>query len=91
MFVFEWDNNKEKSNWRKHNVGFAEGESVFSDNFSITISDPDHSSQEDRFIDSGKSNKNRILVVVYSEREESIRIISVRKATSAERKNYEQR
>ncbi len=90
MFVFEWDENKEKSNRQKHKVGFAEGESVFSDSFSITISDPDHSLEERRFIDIGMSDKNRVLVVVYVERGERIRIISVRKATTAERKIYEQ-
>jgi uncharacterized DUF497 family protein len=90
MFVFEWDENKERSNLRKHNISFAEGESVFFDTFSITIPDPDHSFEENRFIDIGVSDKNRILVVVYTEREERIRIISVRKATKAEQNLYEQ-
>ena len=90
MFVFEWDENKEKANLRKHKVSFAEGESVFSDMLSVTIPDPDHSIEENRFIDIGISDKNRVLVVVYTEREERIRIVSVRKATKAERKIYEQ-
>ena len=90
MTFFEWDENKEKSNLRKHKISFDEAESVFSDMFSVTISDPDHSVEENRFIDIGMSENNRILVVVYVEREENIRIISARKATRAERKIYEQ-
>ena len=90
MPFFEWDEEKEKSNFRKHKVTFAEGETVFYDAFSLTIPDPDHSIEENRFIDIGTSNKNRLLVVVYTEREDKIRIISVRKATNTERKMYEQ-
>ena len=89
MPIFEWDENKEKSNFRKHGISFTEGESVLYDLFSLTIPDPDHSIEEQRFIDIGESNKNRILVVIYTEREDRIRIISVPKATSAERKMYE--
>lgn len=89
MPIFEWDEVKEKSNFRKHGISFAEGESVFYDAYSLTISDPDHSIEEERFIDIGTSNKNRILIVVYMEREDRIRIISVRKATVQERKMYE--
>jgi uncharacterized DUF497 family protein len=89
MPTFEWDEEKEKSNFRKHRVTFAEGESVFYDPSSLTIPDPDHSIEEQRFIDIGTSNRNQVLVVVYTEREDKIRIISVRKATKAERKMYE--
>ena len=91
MPIFEWDENKEKSNFRKHRVGFAEGETIFYDPLSLTIPDPDHTVEEHRFIDIGTSNKNRVLVVVYAEREDRIRIISVRKATSTEIKMYEQK
>lgn len=91
MPIFEWDEDKEKSNFRKHGVDFAEGETIFYDPLSLTISDPDHSIAEHRFIDIGTSNRNRVVVVVYSERENRIRIISVRKATSTERKMYEQK
>jgi uncharacterized protein len=89
MPIFEWDEGKEKSNFRKHRVTFAEGESIFYDPYSLTIPDPDHSIEENRFIDIGISNKNRLLVVVYTEREDRIRIISVRKATKPEREMYE--
>lgn len=90
MIVFEWDGNKEKLNISKHDVDITEAESVFNDPFSITVADPDHSIEEDRFIDIGMSDKNRVLVIVYTERDENIRIISVGKAKPTERKIYEQ-
>jgi len=88
--VFEWDENKAKSNLRKHKVAFAEAVTVFDDAFSITISDPDHSVEENRFIDIGMSDHNRLLVVIYTEREERVRIISARHATAPERRKYEE-
>ncbi len=90
MVIFEWDEEKAQSNLRKHRVSFDEAESVFYDPQSITIGDPDHSEDEFRFIDLGMSNQNRVLVVVYTERKDRIRIVSVRKATRNERKQYEQ-
>ena len=89
---FEWDENKARSNLNKHpGVSFDEAKTVFDDEFSITIEDPDHSIEEERFIDIGRSVKERILVVVYTERGDNIRIISARKATPAERRKYEER
>lgn len=90
MLIFEWDEDKERSNFRKHKVSFAEGESVFYDPFSITILDPDHSIEEKRFIDIGISNNNRIVVVIYTESDDRIGIISVRKATQVECEMYEE-
>ncbi|MEP7148977.1 MAG: BrnT family toxin [Acidobacteriota bacterium] len=90
MLIFEWDETKAKNNLTKHRVSFAEAESVFYDPESITIDDPDHSGGEQRYVDVGTSSQNRILVVVYTEREDRIRIITVRKATRTERKIYEQ-
>jgi uncharacterized protein len=89
MLSFEWDDRKEKENRRKHRVSFKEAEFVFYDPYSITIPDLDHSRDEDRFIDIGTSNKNRLVVVIYTERNDHIRIISARKATTTERKKYE--
>ena len=90
MQIFEWDEAKEKANRRKHaTIGFKEAETVFYDSHSITIADPDHSIEEKRFIDIGVSDKNRLLVVVYTERGNRIRIITVRKATGNEHKKYE--
>lgn len=95
MFVFEWDENKEKSNFRKHKISFAEGESVFDDRFLITFLNDLHSQEEERLISIGLSNQNRILLIVHTEVSEKadkilIRIISCRKATALERETYEQ-
>lgn len=87
---FEWDEEKAKANYRKHKVTFEEAVSVFRDPFSITIPDPDHSLNEDRYIDIGVSDKGRVLVVAYTERGTRIRIISCRKATPTERRRYEE-
>ncbi len=87
---FEWDNNKHQSNIKKHDVDFKEAGTVFDDNFAIIIDDRFHSNQEQREIIVGESSKNRLLYVVFVEKEESIRIISARKLTTIERKRYEQ-
>lgn len=87
---FEWDEEKAKANLTSHKVSFDEGTTVFSDPFSITIPDPDHSTDEERYIDIGTSDKGRVLVVSYTERGTNIRIISCRKATSTERRRYEE-
>jgi uncharacterized DUF497 family protein len=87
---FEWDEEKAKANLKKHRINFDEATTVFSDPFSITINDPDHSVDEQRYIDIGSSGKGRVLVVVYTERGSSIRIISCRKAIPSERKLYEE-
>jgi uncharacterized DUF497 family protein len=88
-FEFEWDDDKATSNLGKHGVGFEEGATIFNDPLIATISDPDHSEEEDRFISIGTSVQNRLLVIVHTFREERIRLISCRKATNAERKLYE--
>ncbi len=92
MFLeFEWDEEKAQRNLKKHAVSFDEAISVFADPLSITISDIEHSSNiETRYIDIGISNNKRILVVVYTERNNKIRIISCRIATKHEREYYEQ-
>ncbi len=87
---FEWDEEKTKANLKKHRVGFEEATTVFTDPFSMTIQDPDHSADEQRYIDIGSSDKGRVLVTVYTERGSTIRIISCRKATPSERKRYEE-
>ena len=89
-YYFEWDEEKAKTNFKKHRVSFDEAITVFLDPFSITIPDPDHSVDEQRYIDIGSSDKGRVLVVVYTERRSNIRIISCRKATPTERKVYEE-
>jgi uncharacterized DUF497 family protein len=87
---FEWDEGKAEANLQKHKVSFEEAKSVFGDPFSITIGDPGHSKDEQRFIDIGTSASGKLLVIVYTEREDRIRIISCRKATPSERRKYEE-
>ena len=87
---FEWDAHKAEGNLKKHRVSFEEATTVFSDPISLTIPDPDHSTGEELYIDIGRSEKGRFLVVAYTEREANIRIISCRRATPKERRQYEQ-
>ena len=87
--LFEWDPNKASSNFRKHGVSFQEATSIFGDPLSITISDRKHSDIEDRFLITGYSNAGRQIVVSHAFRNGTIRIISARIATPAERRNYE--
>ncbi len=86
---FQWNNRKAKENMQKHNVSFEEASTVFSDFLSLTIPDPLHSEKEERLVIIGYSDKQRLLVVVHTERDDIIRIISARKATPYERKTYE--
>ena len=86
---FEWDDEKAKSNLKKHGVGFEEASTIFNDPKIATISDPDHSEDEERFISIGKSVIKKLLAVIHTYRKERIRLISARKATKAEKKNYE--
>jgi len=87
--IFEWDEKKAKRNIRKHKVSFEEATTVFADPLSLTIPDPLHSEEEDRFVTMGMSIKGRLLVVVHTERGDAIRIISARLATPWERRAYE--
>lgn len=89
MLIFEWEPQKAKSNLKKHGVSFEEASTAFQDTLSLAIDDPLHSIDEERVVLIGISNKNRLLVVVHTERGDNIRIISARKATKEERKNYE--
>lgn len=84
---FEWD--EEKAH-REHKVDFEEAITVFSDPFSITIEDPDHSTEETRYVDLGRSESGRVLVVSYTERGAKIRIISCRRASRSEGIRYEE-
>ncbi len=89
MLLFEWDKKKAKRNVEIHRITFDEAGTAFKDPLSLTIYDPLHSEKEDRFVLIGNSFKNRLLVVVHTERGDNIRIISERKATKNERKYYE--
>ena len=86
IITFEWDENKNRINKRKHGVSFDEAKSVFYDEAALVIDDPEHSEEEDRFIILGRSNKTNLLVVCHCYRASNtvIRIISARKATKTE-------
>lgn len=87
---FEWDESKSSLNKKKHGISFEEAQTVFVDGNALLIHDPDHSDEEDRFILLGLSSNLRILVVChcYRKNDEIIRIISARKATRLEQKQY---
>lgn len=87
---FEWDENKNSINKRKHGISFDEASTVFYDEYAILFDDPEHSANEDRFLIIGTTKKERICIVshCYRGEENTIRIISARKATVSERKIY---
>ena len=87
---FSWDENKNKTNINKHKISFEEAKTVFFDENARLIHDPDHSDEEDRFLLLGLSENFKVLVVVhcYRENDNIIRIISARKASSIEKKEY---
>jgi uncharacterized DUF497 family protein len=87
---FEWNSGKARRNLKDHGVSFVDATTVFRDTLSITVADPDHSDSENRFVDIGMSHRGELLVVSYTERKDKIRIISARRATRPERKNYEE-
>lgn len=86
----EWDPRKAAQNLRKHGVSFHEAATVFGDPLSMTYQDPDHASAEQRFITVGKSRIGRLLLVAHADRGDNIRVISARKVTRRERKQYEE-
>lgn len=87
---FKWDENKNQINQNKHKISFDEAKTVFYDEEALVIDDPEHSEEEERFIILGLSNKANLLVVChcYRECDTVIRIISARKATSNESRQY---
>ena len=86
---FRWDNKKSKSNITKHGISFEEAKSVFLDEYARFKHDPDHSLDEIRYLLLGISSSLRVLVVVHTAIEEDIiRLISARKATRREAKQY---
>lgn len=87
---FEWDEEKAQANSAKHGISFDEARTVFDDPLFVDFYDPDHSDEEHRYIIIGESHQRQLLVVSYTEREDTIRIISARPATRSERKAYEE-
>lgn len=88
--IFEWNPVKAHKNFIKYNVSFEEASTAFQDKLSITIPDPLHSEDEERFVLLGYSINNRLLVVGHTDINDRIRIISARSATKNERKKYEE-
>ena len=90
MIRFEWDDNKNEINKKKHKISFEEARTVFYDDAALVIDDPEHSEDEDRFIILGLSKRANLLVVCHCCRESDtvIRIISARKATKTESQYY---
>lgn len=89
---FEWDPRKARSNEKKHGVSFEEAESVFYDEQALFLEDPQPADEEERFVLLGLSSILRVVVVVHALRgDDVIRIISARKATRQETKQYQSR
>ncbi len=87
---FEWDARKAADNHAKHKVSFEEAVTVFGDPLGRITDDPRHSEGEQRFALLGQSQRRRLLVVMFAERGEAIRLISARKAMRGERRKYEE-
>ncbi len=87
--AFEWHEEKAQANLKKHGVGFEEAATIFNDPMILAMPDVTHSEQELRYIAIGMSANARLLVVVFTERNDKTRLISCRKATQTEIKTYE--
>jgi uncharacterized DUF497 family protein len=87
---FEWDARKSSVNKKKHGISFEEARTVFFDENAKLINDPDHSEDEDRFVLLGVSSSLKVMLVCHCYREEGnvVRIISARKASTLESKQY---
>ena len=85
---YEWDDEKNRANRKKHGIDFADAVTVFEDTEALTMHDDD-SEDEERFVTMGSDSLGKVLVVVYTWREENIRVISARPATRRERSAYE--
>jgi uncharacterized protein len=90
MLKFEWDARKADENIKKHGVMFEEASTIFCDPLSITVRDASHSDSEDRFVTIGVSEQHRLLVVAHTDRGNTIRLVSARKVTRRERRDYEE-
>ncbi|MEH1960435.1 MAG: BrnT family toxin [Nostoc sp.] len=87
---FEWDENKATINLLKHQVSFEEAKTVFDDPLYVDLYDPDHSDNEERYLIIGESSRGRLIITSYTERGNSIRLISAREVTRSEREAYEE-
>lgn len=87
---FEWDSLKAAENFKKHRVSFHEAAAVLEDPLSTTFPDEAHSEREAHFLTIGASTRGQVLVVAHTERNDTVRIISARRATRREREFYEE-
>ena len=87
---FEWHRSKAATNRAKHRVTFEEASTVFGDPLGRIADDPRHSEGEERFVLLGESDRRRLLVVMFTERDEVIHLVSARKATRREQREYEE-
>ena len=87
---YEWNVKKNRENYQKHGIWFEEAVTIWADVLSVEFFDPDHSIMEERYIRIGHTSKNRLVLVVFCERSNAIRIISARKVTSREKQIYEE-
>lgn len=92
-YNFEWDPEKAKINYKKHKISFENSATIFKDERAITLYDDEHSEQEDRWITIGMTTSGGLIVMSHTFKDNTnntalIRIISSRKATSRERKQY---
>lgn len=90
MIKIVWSEKKNRQNINKHKVDFNEAKSIFDDPMQISLSDPDHSVDEFRYLTIGMSENNRLLIIAHTFRDGKIRIITARKPTRRERINYEE-
>jgi len=87
---FEWDEAKAGANLVKHDVAFEEARTIFDDPLYVAFYDPDHSLDEHRYIIIGQSSEGRLLIVSYTERRDTVRLINARQVTRTEREAYEE-
>ncbi len=90
MIKILWSEKKNRQNIRKHKIDFNEARTIFDDPLQISISDPDHSFDERRYVTIGNSEQNRLLIIAHTFHNDKIRIITARKPSRRERKNYEE-
>jgi uncharacterized DUF497 family protein len=86
---FEWDRRKAVLNIKKHGVSFEDAATAFGDPLSVTIHDPKHSDDEDRFLLLGETQDKKLVVVAHTDRKDTIRLINARPATRQEREDHE--
>jgi uncharacterized protein len=95
QYNFEWDPAKAKANLKKHRVSFETAVAVFRDPLAVTVFDQEHEEDEDRWVTLGIAEKDELLVVIHTFREMTdvqeitIRMISARRATRREQRQYE--